>query len=646
MAAVFLNSSFFSTVSSYSPAEQANNIINNPSSPPLEKPDYSDIKITAEEDTSIDPTLDSSITGDGGISNTEKKKPKYEKIFPIHVKNNWSDYVKLKIVKGKGTENNPYVLENYEINASEGYYGIKIEDSKDVYFVISNCLIYMAAYNDSHYEFETREPIKKFPRDAGIVIQNSENGIIQDCNITANYGNAINLIASRKIVVINNVMENNRFAAVFLYGANNNELLFNNINTNEEGIYSRNSRDNVIYNNLMEYNFKSGVRVKSSTNSTFKNNIIKYSADSYYFFQSNKIKFDNNTAEGSTFGLTMLDSLNINISNSKFLKNAKHGSYFLVSKKIKIETSTFNDNGKDGIFLSSCEEVKIINNTKSFDNNGEHGIRLYRTNLSVVSGNVFRNNPVALILEATENNQIFQNTFIDNEESVQDIEGENNIVFDNQIIFLPSSDYSSVTVTTSTQRINSFSRAFGKKLSKRMMERMLERMEYKDALLALSEEPPSPDILTIIAQPEILIPIIIFSCFLLLMMGLNWTPINQALFSTSKPLEKRKLLFPPPLDKKKEKVWEFLLTSKMRKLERLISFSFPFEGYMVIIMLFFFAYVYSKFTAAIAGAWKIVLALHVAHPFLYPLLFCSLMFYCYAKTIFGKNRIHDVFNIR
>ncbi|MHA1783594.1 MAG: right-handed parallel beta-helix repeat-containing protein, partial [Candidatus Helarchaeota archaeon] len=560
MAAVFLKSHFFPTISLYSPVEQANSIINNPSPLLLEEPDP-DIKIAVGEDTSIDTSGDSFSTKGGTISIIEKKKPKYEKISPIHVKNNWSVYVKLKIVKGKGTKYNPYLLENYEINASKGYFGIKIEDSKDVYFVISNCLIYMAAYNDSHYEFETREPIKKFPRDAGIVIQNSENGIIKDCNITTNYGNAINLIASTRIVVINNVMENNRFAAVFLYGANNNELLFNDINTNEEGVYSRNSRDNEIYNNLMRYNFKSGIRLKSSTNSILKNNIIKYSADSFHFFQSNKILFENNTAEESSFGLTMLDSLNINISGSKFLKNAKHGSYFLVSKKIKIETSTFNDNGEDGIFLSSCEDVKIVNNTKSFDNNGEHGIRLYRTNLSLISGNVFRNNPVALCLEDTEKNQVFQNTFIDNKESVQDLEGENNIIFDNQIIFLPSSDFSSMITTTSTQRPNSFSRAFGKKLSKRMMERMLERMEYKEALLALSEEPPSPDILTTIAQPEILIPIIIFSCFLLFMMGLNWTTINQALFSTSKPLEKRKLLFPSPLDKKKEKVWEFLLTS-------------------------------------------------------------------------------------
>ncbi|MHA2130475.1 MAG: NosD domain-containing protein, partial [Promethearchaeota archaeon] len=127
----------------------------------------------------------------------------------IHIDNNWTDAKTAGICTGEGTESDPYVIEDYEINGGNEGSCILIENAID-YFLIKNCTLSNAG-SDFY--------------DAGIKI------------ISANNGNLSNNIISNP----------NSFGIVLFKGNDNN--VYHNILTGKIGISVRFSNSNVIYFN-------------------------------------------------------------------------------------------------------------------------------------------------------------------------------------------------------------------------------------------------------------------------------------------------------------------------------------------------------------------------------------------------------------
>ncbi|MEM3445732.1 MAG: hypothetical protein QW115_07170, partial [Thermoplasmata archaeon] len=60
---------------------------------------------------------------------------------PIHINGNGEFTSTNGVTGGSGTENDPYIIEGWDIDANGGSYGIWIENTS-VYFVIKNCTVY------------------------------------------------------------------------------------------------------------------------------------------------------------------------------------------------------------------------------------------------------------------------------------------------------------------------------------------------------------------------------------------------------------------------------------------------------------------------------------------------------------------------
>ncbi len=107
------------------------------------------------------------------------------------------------VIGGRGTADDPYVIEGWQIPASYPYtdYGIYI-DHTSRHFVIRNCSVEGA-------------------RDAAIRFNTVENGRIEQCLLVGN-GSGIELENSRYNVITGNMIRNNLYGIAMLFGAMNN----------------------------------------------------------------------------------------------------------------------------------------------------------------------------------------------------------------------------------------------------------------------------------------------------------------------------------------------------------------------------------------------------------------------------------------
>lgn len=111
----------------------------------------------------------------------------------IHIDGNWSYTVgNYSWASGDGSWSNPYIIENVTIDASTSSTGsgIFINNSKNDYFIIRNCTVYNAGSEEY---------------DAGIKLENSNNGTITNNNCSNNGKNGILLFGNCQ----NNIISEN-----------------------------------------------------------------------------------------------------------------------------------------------------------------------------------------------------------------------------------------------------------------------------------------------------------------------------------------------------------------------------------------------------------------------------------------------------
>jgi parallel beta-helix repeat protein len=151
---------------------------------------------------------------------------------PIYISGNGGFTPESGVVSGSGTEEDPYIIEGWEIDATSSPYGIYVEQT-DAYFIIRNSKIYGALVQ-------------------AIRLANVKNGTIEDCEFTDNAVSIWLADSTANKVVKNKLQEN--FAGIYIFSSPNNEISENTIeSTATTGILVRESTDNLFHhNNLIE----------------------------------------------------------------------------------------------------------------------------------------------------------------------------------------------------------------------------------------------------------------------------------------------------------------------------------------------------------------------------------------------------------
>jgi parallel beta-helix repeat protein len=198
---------------------------------------------------------------------------------PIHIVGN-EKFTPAKGVNGggSGTEDDPYIIENWVINAST--YGIWIEDTT-AYFIIRNCLV-ENGYRGIYLDNVTNGQIEKNVCNnniVGICVKDStactiiknhcvsviagsvgiflyySNGNCVDNNIVGlGYGDInIEVKGSDHNIISNNLLENNQNGdGIWLWsGSDNNVICYNTCRNNFSGIALSSSDNNVVHHNYL-----------------------------------------------------------------------------------------------------------------------------------------------------------------------------------------------------------------------------------------------------------------------------------------------------------------------------------------------------------------------------------------------------------
>lgn len=116
------------------------------------------------------------------------------------------------VVWGSGTAEDPYIIENWEIDAFYGH-GILISNA-DVHFIVRNCFIYHGETNFT-----------------GIYLLNCKNGTLPN-NICSNNACGITIEQSEGIIVSGNDCSWNNVNGILLYFSNMNYLMNNTFSNN------------------------------------------------------------------------------------------------------------------------------------------------------------------------------------------------------------------------------------------------------------------------------------------------------------------------------------------------------------------------------------------------------------------------------
>ncbi|MGQ4876294.1 MAG: NosD domain-containing protein [Promethearchaeia archaeon] len=260
------------------------------------------INYNSEKNITLNPSKN-----DNELISEDLKSSKYWDNFTfIHIKNNWTNGVSKGWIKGDGSYNNPYIIENMTIDAtgSPTGCGILIEDSKNDYFIIRNCTIKNSGVNIY---------------DGGIKILNSANGTIINNNCSNNNKFGIILYQSKNATVYNNTINNNAYG-IGLFGGN---------------------KKNQLSQNIIRSNSKCGINITLSANNSINGNNINSSTANcgISLFKSSRNNFTQNIINGQKIGILIFNNSNNNtFYKNNIVNNSNYGVW------IKTDTLSCGDN--------------------------------------------------------------------------------------------------------------------------------------------------------------------------------------------------------------------------------------------------------------------------------------------------------------
>jgi parallel beta-helix repeat protein len=189
------------------------------------------------------------------------------------------------------------------------------------------------------------------------------------------------------------------------------DLVFTNCSI---GILLGNSSNNYILNNTVRDNWQGIQLTTSSNNNYIKNNtcyLNSYPGISVLFSNNNTI-ISNNLSQNKD-GISLSTIENVTIENNTCNLNNNYGIFSIFSKYNSIINNSILLN-KDGVYLGwNSISNQIINNTIS--NNSNNGILIYKSYKNEIQNNAIDSNKQnGTFIISSNNNSIFQNQFINN----------------------------------------------------------------------------------------------------------------------------------------------------------------------------------------------------------------------------------------
>ncbi|MGM0404827.1 MAG: NosD domain-containing protein [Thermoplasmatota archaeon] len=363
---------------------------------------------------------------------------------------------------GTGSEENPYIIEGYDIDAYSYGYAIYIGNTTD-HFVVRDSYLHNAHSYDRWEE-------------AGLQLYNITNGVIKDNEIRDNDYYGIYLEGSTGITIFNNTVSSYSWSSdgIYLTDSDDNILDDNTVSSNGDyGVYLSSSNSNILRNNTVSDSDYAGVYIYNSDETTLENNTVSsnydeginlYNSD-YTILENNTVSYNQDYgiylrySEGITLKNTELiddgilikgsstsywTSHDIDLTNTvnrkpvRFWKNRTSGTVPTDTGQVILANSTGVtvenqniDSSSVGILLGLSTEITVKNNTVS-DN--DDGIYLYYSDNNILEDNTADSNRKGLNVDNSDNNLLENNSFSFNtDDGIFLYSSESNVAYNNNL---------------------------------------------------------------------------------------------------------------------------------------------------------------------------------------------------------------------
>ena len=324
-----------------------------------------------------------------------------EDIFTIKIynKEDWENLVASKSwCKGSGTVNDPYIIENLNINARQEWVDCVFIQNSEAYFIIRNCSFFDSSCCYPHW---CLCGIRH-----GMRLINVTNGIIMSNQIYLNdYG--IRLDSCSNISIVDNYIYNN-LVNLMIQNSNNNTISDNIFSNYYYGRYGGSGLllDNSYYNKITNNHFNAsgihfGDSLLISSNSIGCTNLIN-GKPIYVYLNEQNLESENFTDPGQ---IILYNCSKILIKAFNFTEIV-YPVYLTHCSNFEISNNSFCRYDKR-IYLNECNNGSIINNSATDNPNF---LTIINSTQIEISNNTLINNCEPITIQNSENITISFNT--------------------------------------------------------------------------------------------------------------------------------------------------------------------------------------------------------------------------------------------
>ncbi|UYP44970.1 hypothetical protein NEF87_001255 [Candidatus Lokiarchaeum ossiferum] len=232
------------------------------------------------------------------MSDTPKSATNYGHL-QISEQNNWSTYP--EIAQGKGTYDEPYIIDGVTFDANYLKFSLKISNTQD-YMIFRNC-VFNGSYNGDSGSF---------------IIDSCSNIDIISCEI---------------------------------------------INNEQTGLFIKDSQNITVFQTTIEYNSDTGISCSNSSNITFESNIIEATDGIGILIESNShnIEILKNGIGYNEIGIKIMSSSSyVNVTENDFDGNSNYHVILVQSSFNSIIGNTLSENDGNEIIDESNDETNTI----------------------------------------------------------------------------------------------------------------------------------------------------------------------------------------------------------------------------------------------------------------------------------------------
>ncbi|MFP4051357.1 MAG: nitrous oxide reductase family maturation protein NosD [Thermoplasmata archaeon] len=345
-----------------------------------------------------------------GLSTAERNRSDHSNLDytthqPIKIDNDTdlTNTAKEENWRGEGTEQDPYIIENYSIDGEEKEYCIWIKDTTQ-YFVIKNCFLHDTSYNKSYDPWDNR----------AIHLQNVENGFASN-NYFIDNKYSIYLEESR-CEIENNYINNNEYG-FYLKDSDSNIIKDNQIYNCNFGVYFTDSKFNEFFDNFINKTYYA-IYLDGSAYNNLNNNNVTRCDFSFRIILSGSTKLKENVVHDNERGIIVDRSNDTEIVGNRISNTNETGIDVLDSDRNIFQKNEITKGSGYGIYLHTSDDNIIKRNAISNGKMGElpdweatgSAVGLHESDNNIVSHNNLSKSYWGVFLGKAENNRIEYNT--------------------------------------------------------------------------------------------------------------------------------------------------------------------------------------------------------------------------------------------